>query len=95
MLLRKSGTVVSIVLFLMCCGQQVSLAQGRILEIYPGTDVFGLAAQSLVAGDTLIVHQGIYNETLRMSIQVKGEAKAPITITRAVGGITAVDHPSV
>jgi len=83
--LRKSGIVVSIVFFVVCCGQQVSLAQGRIIEIYPGTDVFGPAAQSLVADDTLVVHQGIYNETLRMSIQVKGRPNAPITITRAEG----------
>jgi hypothetical protein len=85
MLLRKSGTVVSIVLFLVCCGQQVSLAQGRILEIFPGTDVFGPAAQSLGAGDTLIVHQGIYNETLRLSIRGIGKQNAPIMIKGADG----------
>jgi hypothetical protein len=84
-MLRKSGTVVSIVFFLLCCGQQVSLAQGTTFHIYPGTDVFGPAAQSLHAGDTLVVHQGTYNETSRMSIQVQGEPTAPITITRAEG----------
>jgi hypothetical protein len=85
MMLHKFGTVLAIVLCLVCCGQQVSLAQARILEIYPGTNVFGPAAQSLLAGDTLIVHQGIYNETYRMSIQVRGRPDAPITITRAEG----------
>ena len=85
-MLRKSGTVVSIVFFLVCCGQQVSLAaQGTTVDIYPGTDIFGPAAQGLHAGDTLVVHQGIYNETSRMSIQVQGTSDAPITITRAEG----------
>jgi hypothetical protein len=85
MLLRKSGTVVSIVLFLVCCGQQVSLAKGRILEIYQGTDVFGLAAQSLVAGDNFLVNQGILNETLRKSIREIGQQNAPIMIKGANG----------
>jgi hypothetical protein len=39
----------------------------------------------LVAGDVLIVHQGIYNETNRMSIQVRGTASAPIIIKGADG----------
>jgi hypothetical protein len=59
--------------------------KGRTIEIHPGTDVFGPAAQRLVAGDTLIVHSGTYVETHRMSIQVKGTASAPISITAASG----------
>jgi len=82
---RKFGSVAAIVLLLVCCNEHASLAQGRILDIYPGTDVFGPIAQSLKAGDTLVVHQGIYNETTRMSIQVQGSPVAPITITRAAG----------
>ena len=84
-MLRKSGTMVVIVLFLVCWNAKSLLAQGRILDIFPGTNVFGPAAQSLVAGDTLVVHQGIYNETFRMSIQVRGRSDAPITITAAQG----------
>src|SRR5262245_36711658 len=65
-----------------CTGEL--LAQ-RTIEIFPGTDVFGPAAQGLVAGDTLIVHQGTYSETTRMSIQVTGTATAPIVIMAAAG----------
>ena len=84
-MLRTSWTIASIALLVVCCGQQVSFAQGKTFEIYPGTDVFGPAAQSLFAGDTLILHQGTYNETSRLSIQVKGSQGAPITITGAKG----------
>ena len=82
--MRKSWTVAAIVFLLVCCKEQASLAQGAI-HIYPGTDVFGPAAQRLQAGDTLVVHQGIYYETSRMSIRVQGTQNAPITITRAQG----------
>ena len=58
---------------------------GRTIHIYPGTDVFGSAAQGLQAGDTLIVHQGTYNETTRMSIQAQGTATQPILIQGADG----------
>lgn len=69
--------------FLLVMGAGESHA--RNIEIFPGTDVFGPAAQGLVAGDTLIVHQGTYIETNRMSIQVQGNATAPIVIKRADG----------
>jgi len=55
------------------------------IEVFPGTDVFGPAAQGLKAGDTLIVHQGTYLETNRMSIQVQGTPSAPIVIKGADG----------
>src|SRR5262245_7530343 len=55
------------------------------IEVFPGTNVFGQAAQSLKAGDTLIVHQGTYLETNRMSIQVQGTPSAPIVIKGADG----------
>ncbi|HYR87803.1 MAG TPA: LamG-like jellyroll fold domain-containing protein, partial [Terriglobia bacterium] len=57
----------------------------RTMNIFPGTDVFGPAAQSLLPGDTLIVHQGTYNETTLMSIRVAGTATAPIVIQGAAG----------
>ena len=38
-------------------------AAGMTIEIFPGTNVFSAAAQSLRAGDTLVVHQGTYKET--------------------------------
>jgi hypothetical protein len=64
---------------------QYGRTAGRTIEIYPGTNVFSAAAQSLIAGDTLIVHQGTYNETVRMSIQVSGTAASPIVIMGASG----------
>src|SRR5262245_56959067 len=84
--MRKSLVLAVSIAFMVIADQHQSvLAQGRILEIFPGTDVFAPAAQSLIAGDALIVHQGVYNETTRMSIQVRGTLDAPITITRAEG----------
>ena len=58
-------------------------ANSAIVEIHPGTNVFKPAAESLKPGDTLIVHQGTYLETNRMSIQVQGTASAPIIIKGA------------
>jgi hypothetical protein len=58
---------------------------GRTVDIYPGTNVFRPAAEGLRAGDTLIVHQGTYNETARMSIQGQGLSNAPIVIRGATG----------
>jgi len=64
---------------------QAAPTGGRTIEIFPGTDVFGPAAQGLLSGDTLVVHQGTYNETNRMSIQVRGTATAAIVIQGAAG----------
>lgn len=58
---------------------------GRVIHIYPGTNVFGPAVPSLAAGDTLIVHEGTYLETNRMSIQVEGTSGSPIVIRGADG----------
>jgi hypothetical protein len=55
------------------------------IEIFPGTDVFKPAAEGLKAGDTLIVHQGTYVETARMSLQMQGTPTAPIVIKGADG----------
>jgi hypothetical protein len=55
------------------------------IEIYPGTNVFKPAAESLKPGDTLIVHEGTYLENNRMSIQVHGTAAAAILIKAADG----------
>ena len=60
------------------------------IEIYPGTNIFKSAAESLKPGDTLIVHQGTYLETNRMSIQVQGTASAPIVIKVADGEVRPV-----
>ncbi len=77
--LRLSVIVVSLLVLL------VSRSYAKTIEIYPGTDVFTPAAEGLAAGDTLIVHQGTYNETNRMSIQVQGTSAAPIIIKSVDG----------
>jgi hypothetical protein len=58
---------------------------GRTINIYPGTDVFKAAAETLLPGDTLVVHQGLYTENNRISIQGSGTSSAPIIITGASG----------
>lgn len=74
-----------VVLVAILVGGLSGRSHARTIEIFPGTNVFGPAAQGLVAGDTLIVHQGTYIETNRMSIQVRGTSTAPIVIKGADG----------
>jgi len=49
---------------------------------------FKLALEKLRPGDTLIVHQGTYSESGRVSITVRGTASAPVMITGAEGEAT-------
>jgi len=53
-----------------------------VIEIYPG-DSFDTAVDGLQPGDTLIVHEGAYNEDGRIAITSAGTAAAPILITGA------------
>jgi hypothetical protein len=62
-----------------------AISSAATIDIHPGTNVFKPVAESLKPGDTLIVHQGTYSETNRMSIQVQGTATAPILIKGADG----------
>ncbi len=78
--LSMSGMLVS-----LCLTVFADASHAATIEVYPGTDVFARAAQSLSAGDTLIVHQGTYNETSRTSLQVRGTATTPIVIRGADG----------
>ncbi len=63
----------------------VTSTPAATVEIFPGTGVFSSAAERLQPGDTLVVHEGIYNEVSRMSIQVQGTAGNPIVIVGAAG----------
>ncbi|MBT8442001.1 MAG: right-handed parallel beta-helix repeat-containing protein, partial [Gammaproteobacteria bacterium] len=54
------------------------------IEIFPG-DSFRDAVQGLNPGDTLIVHEGTYAHTNRISITVQGSATDPVVITGAEG----------
>ena len=77
--LRRLVTVVVVALSIP------ATTNAATVEIQPGTNVFKPAAESLKPGDTLIVHQGTYLETNRMSIQVQGTASASIVIKGADG----------
>ncbi len=83
--LRQGKVFRRVVLVAILLGVLSGKSRAGSIEIFPGTNVFGPAAQSLVAGDTLVVHQGTYIETNRMSIQVRGTATAPIVIKGADG----------
>jgi hypothetical protein len=56
------------------------------INLYPANS-FETAAESLSPGDTLIVHQGTYTDSGRISITVKGTASAPVVIKGADGEI--------
>jgi parallel beta-helix repeat protein len=51
-------------------------------EIYPG-DSIAVAVSSLSPGDTLIVHQGTYNEDGRITFNVAGTQALPVLVTGA------------
>ncbi len=55
-----------------------------VVEIYPG-DSFEAAVESLTPGDTLLVHNGTYADTGRISITVQGTSAAPVLITAVDG----------
>jgi hypothetical protein len=61
-----------------------STAQSAMIEIFPGQS-FETAAENLHPGDTLIVHQGTYTDSGRISIAVKGTAGSPVVIKKADG----------
>ena len=83
MLLRSSRIFASIFcLFTLGSSPQILAS---VIDIFPGSDVFGQATQNLAAGDTLVVHEGTYVECNRMSLQMQGTALSPITIKAADG----------
>lgn len=64
--------------------QATAQTAGRILDLRPGGS-FETMAESLQAGDTLIVHAGTYSDSGRISITARGTATTPIVIRGAVG----------
>jgi hypothetical protein len=73
---------VAITLYFLFGAFQASFA--AVLEIHQG-DSFEAAVESLQPGDTLIVHQGTYADTGRISIRVKGTPSQPVVIKNAEG----------
>jgi hypothetical protein len=59
-------------------------AHAAVLEIHEG-DSFEAAVENLNPGDRLIVHQGTYEDSGRISITVKGTPSAPVVIEGADG----------
>lgn len=55
---------------------------GSVLEIHHG-DSFKVAVERLKPGDTLIVHEGTYSETDRVSITARGSASSPVIVKGA------------
>lgn len=52
-----------------------------VTHLYPGADNdFETAAEALVAGETLVVHEGTYTNTNRLSLALAGTSTLPITI---------------
>ncbi len=54
------------------------------IEIHQ-SDSFEAAVENLNPGDTLIVHEGTYADSGRISIKVKGTVSAPVVIKGADG----------
>ena len=60
----------------------VSFVFGNTIEIFPG-DSFENAVENLNPGDVLIVHEGTYIDTGRVSVSVKGTVDTPVIIKGA------------
>ncbi len=73
-------------------------AGGAVLEIGPGEfsgdEVFERAANSLKAGDELVLRDGVYSQTGRRAVTVKGTAEAPIVIRAAAGARPVLTRPA-
>src|SRR5262245_17007536 len=96
MIVTKSR-IALLLLFLMLVA---SRAEGRVLEISPsnadGTcnEEFENVANTLLPGDVLVLHGGIYTQTCRRLITGRnGTAEVPITIEAAPGEIPILTRP--
>jgi len=94
--LRSRTTHVFICFLLMLlCGSDSS---GATYEIHPATvdcrEEFENVANSLKPGDELILHAGVYSQTGRRAVTVKGTANEPIIIRAAEGEKPLLTRPS-
>lgn len=78
-----------------------ALVYGRTIEIFPANadvtcnEEFENVANTLVAGDTLILHGGTYSQNCRRLITGRnGTASQPIVIMAAVGEIPILTRPA-
>lgn len=75
----RTGAAVALLLV-----TSVTSSHASTKEIHQG-DSFEAAVENLTPGDTLIVHQGTYTDSGRISIAVKGTVSAPVVIKGADG----------
>ncbi len=80
-------TAVVFAMLMISASVRADAASGNVIEIFQG-DSFEAAVEGLSAGDTLIVHQGVYSDTGRISIQVQGTSQAPVTVYGAANEAT-------
>jgi len=73
-----------------------NICRGAVYEIRPSTadadEEFERLANSLKAGDELILHGGLYSQSGRRSVTVKGTADQPIVIHAAEGETPLLTH---
>lgn len=62
----------------------LSSVTAATIDLFPGQS-FETAVEALNPGDTLIVHEGTYSDSGRISITVRGTAQAPVLIKGADG----------
>ncbi len=83
------------ILFILLCAGDSS---GATYEIYPATvdsqEEFENIANSLKPGEELILHGGVYSQTGRRAVTVKGTADEPIIIRAAEGEKPLLTRPS-
>ncbi len=99
----KKESVLKIFLFilLIVCvdnGFVCESCPGAVFEIYPVTvesqEEFETVANSLKPGDELILHGGIYSQSARRTVTVKGSAAKPIVIRAATGQKPLLTRPA-
>ncbi len=73
-------------------------AAGATIELFPATagtdEEFERVANTLGAGDTLVLHGGSYSQTGRRAVTVNGTASAPIVIRAAAGELPVLTRPA-
>ena len=90
-----------LILFLVLLLGYPATSHSRVIEIFPSNadatcdEEFENAANTLIAGDTLVLHGGIYSQSCRRAISGRnGTALEPIVITAATGETPILTRPS-
>jgi hypothetical protein len=96
----KINKVVLLVLLVLVLGYPAA-GQSRVIEIFPSNadadcnEEFENIANTLLAGDTLLLHGGVYSQNCRRAISGRnGTVSAPIVIAAATGEVPILTRPS-